>query len=177
MISYHKVLPFLGVAASMLQYADAECKTYYYQKGSSTEKYVAYSYNHDDTSCGSRKDRQALSDGEWVYVKADKDHESTIQVEWRYVYDTGLGYTTDDYTWFYLCDGITQASQCSGTDAYKSTCWKHYVFYPPGTKDDNDFPKVCVADTDSDGNLVYDNNGEPKGDCSGCSFQNNNDYN
>ena len=130
-----------------------------------------YSYDHDDGVCDTNYDRQKLSEGNWVDIYANKNHQNTIQVEWRYVYDTGLGWTTDQYTAFYLCDGITQASKCSAQDAYKSVCNEHYIFYPPATDEWDDYPKVCVAKTDSDGNPLEDGDGEPYADCTGCSLQ------
>ncbi|KAL3902904.1 MAG: hypothetical protein SGILL_010649 [Bacillariaceae sp.] len=170
MISFSQATSLFLVSAASFQSASATCHSYYYQKGSSSTEYLAYSYDHDDGSCTTNYDRQKLSEGNWVSIYANKDHENTIQVEWRYVYDWGL-YKYDQHTAFELCDDITQASQCGAKDAYKSVCNKHYIFYPPTTNDWDDFPKVCVANTDSDGNLLLDNNDEPYGDCSGCSLQ------
>ena len=170
MISFNKAVSFLILSAATIQSASATCHSWYYQKGSSNTTYVGYSYDHDDGLCASRHDRLKLSTNSWQAIYADKDHQSTIQVEWRYVYENLLGYTVDKYVDFELCDGITQASKCSGQNAYKSTCSKYYVFYPEEASS-SDYPQVCVAKTDSDGNLLYDDDGEPYGDCSGCSLQ------
>ena len=91
MISLTKAMTFLLLSAATLRKASAKCSSYYYQKGSSDNEFAAYSFDHDTTSCTdlTRDSRQKLSDGNWETIKADKNHQSTIQVSWVWV-DTDI---------------------------------------------------------------------------------------
>ena len=177
MISYAKaVTTLLALAMASLQSneASAKCHSYYYQKGTSDYDYVAYSWDHDTSSCSlvTRDSRQKLASNDWTSVFADKNHQSTIQVTWYWVSNA---YTTIDMDLnlkYYLCDGITQASMCSGTDVYESECYQHYIFEP--VEYTGGHPRVCLAETDSDGNLMYDSDGEPYGICDSCVIQDHN---
>ena len=172
-----KSVTFSSAAALLLSLSattttvSAECSVYMHQSGPNTRSWVNHytlkSFKHDDGSCASYKHKTTLVEGEWVSVKADKNHQSTIQNLIQANLDADNdGATEDDKFNFYTCDGITQGSQCDDNNAYKATCWKHYIWYPE-TK------KVCVAELDDNGDYLYNDDGEPYGLCESCHWQDN----
>ncbi|KAL3914994.1 MAG: hypothetical protein SGARI_008289, partial [Bacillariaceae sp.] len=125
------------------------------------EHFTLRAFDHDDGSCASYNTEATLKEGEWKSVSASKNGESTIQnlVE---AYITA----TDCYVKYniYTCDDITNQSKCDDNNAYKASCGDYYIFYAADKK-------VCKAVTDDDGNLMYDDDGEPYGTCDSCDWQ------
>ena len=144
------LVAFAGFCAST---TNATCHTYFYQVGSSSSQELwARAFDHDDTSCAIEYSDAEIKEGKWVSVKANKDHESTIQVFLVDAADSSCG---ADYCGAEIksCDGSLQSKgECP---LRKATCDQHYVIY---AEDDN---LVCEAATDDDGNVVTNDNGDP----------------
>ena len=131
---------------------NATCDTYFYQIGSSTDSLYVAAYDHDDTMCDLDYSSKDLKEGEWVSVKANKDHESTIQVTIADSSDTSCG-VTDCGTDFVSCDGSLQSKgECK---LRKATCDRHYIVYV----DDSEL--ICEAATNDSGDVVTNENGDP----------------
>ena len=158
-------LLLLALVACSISTAQAECHVYFYQSGTPSNTnvthYYVYAWDHDDTLCGDYNTLAKLEEGEWQSVKANKDHESTIQVYFNTEYtgddnvcgaETGvdMGYCAGE---IYSCDGsFTSSGECGMA---KATCWDYYIIYA-----DND-NYVCKAATDDDGNTLTDDTGAP----------------
>ncbi|KAL3923747.1 MAG: hypothetical protein SGILL_001471 [Bacillariaceae sp.] len=133
--------------------ANATCHTYFYQVGSnSAQELNVEAYDHDDISCMVENSDTDLKEGEWISVKANKDHESTIQV---YIIDAKDDLCGADYCGAEIksCDGSLQSEGECGLR--KATCNQHYVLY---AEDDN---LVCEAATDSSGTILTNSSGDP----------------
>ena len=135
-----------------------------YQIGESDKSYIESfelkAFDHNDGSCVSASSDATLKEGEWKSVSASKNGESTIQN----LIEANVKSSSDTKFNIYTCDDITDQSKCDDNNAYKAGCGDHYVFYAANKT-------VCKAVTDDNGDLMYDDDGEPYGNCDSCKWE------
>lgn len=161
----------LAIVFSNLSYTVVKaCTVNVFQHGErSGSQYGLWAFNHDDVSCASNDDQAKFNKDEWVTVSASKNGHNTIQTVVRVIETCKVdwnGKTKCDWNHvnFNTCDGITQASACSGSQVFKTSCDSYYVFYPEGQK------SFCKAVVDDNGDPIL-KNGKPYGDCENCHVQ------
>ena len=155
------LVPTLMMIIGNVPTANSTADVHFYQYESSSKTYKVYAYDHNDCACGAQYSSKDLKYGEFVTVYANKDHESTIQtVIEKEVAILDGGPLSSMY---YACDDYGTKGKCSFIDLTVSMAnvHEHYIFYPSNET-------ICLAQTDSNGDLIYDDNDLPIGICHGC---------